>query len=252
MDYQIYPDIQAEAERIVAAGEQHNLRLRLLGGLAIRLHAPSTAHPALARNYLDIDVVAETRTTGKLEALFSKLGYTPDREFNLLNGASRLLFYDQTHHRQIDVFIGQFALCHRLPVTERLDREALTLPLAELLLTKLQIVQLNAKDLRDICALMLDHPLGNNDQETINKGRIVELCTKDWGLWKTVMLSLDKTKVFCAECGLETEQVAVIQARITELQQTLENAPKSLKWKTRAAIGERLPWYDTPEEVSRG
>lgn len=244
-------DIQAEARRIVAAGQAGGLALRLLGGLAVALHAPSAALPALARRYADIDLVAPARQGGPAEALLAGLGYQPDRQFNLLNGAERLLFYDPPRQRQVDVFVGQFSMCHRVPVAERLGLEPLTLPLAELLLTKLQIVRLNEKDLRDICALLLDHPPGAGDAETLNQERLAQVCAQDWGLWKTASLALERARAFAAQAGLAPEQVRTLDERAAALLQALDQAPKPLRWRLRAAVGERVPWYELPEEVRR-
>ena len=248
----MYDDIQDEARRIIEAGQARGILLRLLGGLAIRLHSPSAAYQALQRSYPDLDLVTSNRRSQTVEALIASLGYTPNKAFNLLNGSSRLLFYDETHDRQIDVFIGQFEMCHRLPIAERLDCDPLTLPLAELLLTKLQVVQMNEKDVRDICALLLDHPMGEADLEMINVPRIVQLCAKDWGLWKTVTLSLGKVREFYSAFELEPAAQQTIDERVDLLRRALDEAPKSSRWKLRAAIGERMPWYDLPEEVERG
>jgi hypothetical protein len=125
------------------------------------------------------------------------------------------------------------------------------LPLAELLLTKLQIVEINEKDLRDVTTLLLDHPLGTTDEETINVARMAELCGKDWGLWKTVNINLHKLRSFVLDQDLGNDAKRTITLRIDELLVTLDDAPKSLKWKTRAAIGERILWYELPEEVKR-
>ena len=248
----IHDDIADEARRIVEAGQAQGITLRLLGGLAVRLRSPSATHRALARVYPDIDLATPARRSHLVETLLSDLGYEPDKSFNLLNGASRLLFYDQGRSRQIDVFVGTFEMCHRLPVAERLDNDALTIPLAELLLTKLQIVHMNEKDVRDICALLLDHPFGEADLETINLPRVTQICAEDWGLWKTVSLSLRKVQDFCDPYDLEAAAKLTIIERLNELRTALEHAPKSLKWKMRAAIGERVQWYDLPEEVQRG
>ena len=249
---QIDDDIEAEALRIITAGQAQGMTLRLLGGLAVRMHAPSAAHRALARSYPDIDVVTPARRGQAVETLLAGLGYEPNKSFNLYNGDTRLLFYDRGHNRQIDVFVGQFEMCHRLPIAERLDKERLTIPLAELLLTKLQIVHLNEKDVRDVCALLLDHPLGEIDQETINLPRITQLCAEDWGLWKTVSVSLRKVQDFCDAYELEAGAKLTIVERLDLLRAALDQAPKSLKWKLRAAVGERVQWYELPEEVQRG
>jgi hypothetical protein len=249
---QIQSDIEQEARRIIAAGQAQGLLLRLLGGLAVRLHAPSASHRALARSYPDIDLVTPSQRGQTIERLLSSLGYQPNKSFNLYNGDSRLLFYDSTNSRQIDVFVGQFEMCHRLPIVDRLDRDTPTIPLAELLLTKLQIVQMNEKDVRDICALLLDHSLGESDLETINLPRIARLCAEDWGLWKTVSISLRKVQDFCDAYSLEATEKLTIIERLNLIRDAIERAPKTFGWKMRAAIGERVQWYDLPEEVQRG
>lgn len=245
-------DIAAEAERIVALGNQQGVTMRLLGGLAIRLHSPHAAQGALARAYPDIDLATLPGQSQAVETLLSGLGYTPNKSFNLLNGHSRLLFHDEAYERQVDVFVGNFEMCHRLPLAERLAVEPLTLPLAELLLTKLQIVKINGKDLGDLAALLLEHPVGNSDAETINAARVAELCGKDWGLWKTIGINLHKLQSFASGQDLPDEAKQTIKTRADELLKVLDDAPKSLKWKTRAAIGERVQWYELPEEVNRG
>jgi len=248
----IEADIVAEAQRIVAAGTEAGVVLRLLGGLAVRLRAPSAAHRSLQRTYLDIDFATPARRSAAVEELIAGLGYAPNKNFNLLNGSTRLLFYDQEHGRQIDVFVRSFEMCHRIPLDERIATDTLTIPLAELLLTKLQIVQLNDKDVRDICALLIDHPLGDADGETINAARIATLCAEDWGLWKTTTLSMQAVRERLANYELEPAAVATVTTRLQELSERLDRAPKSLRWKMRARVGERIQWYTLPEEVQRG
>jgi hypothetical protein len=111
---------------------------------------------------------------------------------------------------------------------------------------------MNEKDIRDVCALMLDHPFGEGDAETINVKRIAEICAQDWGLWKTVMVSAGKIASHCDAYDLPGAQKLTIAERLTVLRLALDDAPKSLKWKMRAKVGDRLKWYDLPEEVRRG
>jgi hypothetical protein len=238
MTQDIHPNIEQEARRIVQAGQARGILLRLLGGLAIRVHSPSATHRALARSYPDLDFATPGKNAQPAEALFTDLGYEPNKTFNLFNGDARLLFYDPGHSRQIDVFVGGFQMCHRLPITERLALEPLTLPLAELLLTKLQIVQLNEKDIRDICALLLDHALGETDPEMINVARIGQICAADWGLWRTVTLSLSKVQDRLATYALDPQDAATIVDRLDRFRRVLHEMPKSLKWKMRPHIGE--------------
>src|SRR5262245_13702368 len=213
MTNQIHDDIEDEARGIIATGQAQGILLRLRDGLAIPLREPSATHRALARPYPDIDFVIPPRRSHAVETLLESRGYEPNKTFNLLNGDSRLRFYDQAHNRQIDVFVGAFEMCHRLPIAQRLHPQPLTTPVAEHVLTKRPIVRMNDKDVRDICALLLDHPFGEGDGETINLPRIAQICAEDWGLWKTVSLSLRKVQDFCDAYDLEAAAKLTIVER---------------------------------------
>jgi hypothetical protein len=249
---EILPDLKEEALRIIHLAEGQGLHLRLLGGLAVHLHSPSATRPPLLREYPDMDFAAAKGAGSQVESLLPAMGYVPNQAFNMFNGDHRMLFYDEAHGRQIDVFIGRFQMCHPLPISRRLQLETITLPLAELLLTKMQIIHTNEKDMRDLCALIIDHPFGEGDNETINLAYISELCRNDWGLWKTVTLNARKVQEFCEAYALSEPAKLILGERLNLLQQSLVAAPKSLKWKMRSKIGERIPWYDLPEEVQRG
>ncbi len=249
----ILPDAAEESRRIVAAAAERQVQLRLLGGLAVRLHCHSASHRALVRSYPDLDFACPPRQGAAVEALLAGLGYEANQTFNVLNGQTRLLFYDGANQRQIDVFIGRFDMCHHLPLSqERLARDPLTLPLAELLLSKLQVVQMNDKDVRDICALLLDHDFGETDDERINLPVIVALCADEWGWWKTVRVSLKKVREVTDSYRFEPAEIQRLRSQIAQLDEALEAAPKSLRWRLRARLGERVQWYELPEEVRRG
>lgn len=248
----ILPNPQEEAYRIVREAAQQSLTLRLLGGAAINLHSPSASLQALARSYPDLDFVLREKRGDRAEALLAELGYSPNRPFNLYNGDRRLLFHAAEFDRQLDIFVGKFHMCHSIPLDDRLELEPITLPLAELLLTKLQIVQMNEKDVRDVCALLLDHPLGDKDAEMLNEQRIASLCAEDWGLWRTVGLSLEKVQEVSQGFGLGEELQQMVVRQVTTLREAIEAAPKSTRWKMRARVGDRVPWYELPEEVRRG
>lgn len=245
-------NIQDEALRVVQTAQQQGITLRLLGGLAVRLHSPSATHRSLVRPYPDIDFATSNKNASKIEKLFGELGYVPNKNFNLFNGDVRLLFYDEPHGRQIDVFVAQFMMCHKIPITERITVDPLTVPLAELMLTKLQIFEMNEKDIRDVCALLLDHPIGENDDETINVSRIMELTGDDWGLWKTSMLSIGKVKRYLQTVEMDKDEHDRLRARLGGLEAAITSSPKSLKWKMRDRVGEKMKWYELPEEVRRG
>lgn len=247
----ILEDVKEEALRIIDEAQQRGILLRLIGGLAIKLHSPSASHRALERRYPDMDFVASKRGKDKLPGFLTSLGYEPNKTFNTLSGDRRQLYYDLERDRQIDIFIEHFEMCHKLPVGERLDVEPVTIPLAELFLTKAQIVQMNEKDIRDICALVLDHEVGPGDEEMINSARIAELCARDWGLWKTISLSIDKVEGFLDRFSLEQSEVECIASRLEAIKRAIVQAPKSMSWRMRDRVGTRVRWYELPEEVQR-
>lgn len=249
------PLLEDEMHRLVDEAQKLGIFLRLVGGLAIKVHCDRAPHRALMRSYPDIDFVTDKEGSLRLEAFLGGMGYTPNKTFNTLSGDRRQLYYDQERNRQIDIFIGDFAMCHKLPLSARLHIEPLTIPLAELFLTKAQIVQLNRKDILDLLALVLDHEVGPSDDETINSDVIAGLCAKDWGLYTTTNLTIGKLRDFMAkgEAELLNDRLkALISERLTRLQEAMDAAPKPLAWKMRARLGTRVPWYDEVEEVQRG
>jgi hypothetical protein len=182
-------------------------------------------------------------------AMLEELGYTGADEFNALNGHRRLMYGDERSGRQIDVFVERFEMCHRIPVAERIDRDDVTVPLAELLLTKLQIVELNERDLVDAAALLHHHDLATHDEDTINADRIAELCAADWGLWRTSTMNLERIVAGLPALALEPGEREQIALRVARLRERIDAEPKPRAWRLRDRVGERKRWYDLPEEV---
>jgi hypothetical protein len=246
----IEADVVAEGKRILARAEAEQVPLRLLGGVAIKLRAPGDLPPAFARSYADLDFVTKKKAAGRVTELFRTEGYEPHVAFNALHGGDRLLFFDTEHDRQVDVFVGAFSMSHKIPLDERLDVDPVSIPLGELLLTKLQIAELNEKDVRDTLALLQGHEVGDEDGETVNAGRIAVLCASDWGLWRTITGNLDAC---CALApGYDVPNRAEVEARLEELLNRIDAEPKTRAWKLRAKIGDRKRWYELPEEVAGG
>jgi hypothetical protein len=238
-------DVVAEGVRVLSAARDQDLPLRLLGGVAVRLRARNGLPPALERSYGDLDFVTAKRGSGPAQKLFRELGYEPHVSFNALNSKERLLFFDTEHDRQVDVFVGAFRMCHEIPLEGRLDLDETSIPLAELLLTKLQVIELNEKDIRDAVAVLHERDLGDEDGETVNAGRIARLCCEDWGLWRTITRNLEACRQHAGDYG---EDLAGVAGRFRELEERIEAEPKSRAWRLRAKIGERKRWYELPEE----
>jgi hypothetical protein len=243
------PDIVEESRQLLDSAAQRSVEVRLIGGLAVRDHAEGGLHPAFERRYKDIDVVVPKGGGRDASRLLGELGYTPNESFNVMNGNRRLLFYDLTNERQLDVFIGSFEMCHALPVAERMDADPRTVPLAELLLTKLQVVQLNEKDRRDALALLHHHELAPDDRNHVNADQVARLLAGDWGLWRTTTMNLGRSREAVGEYELSPDERQALIERIDQLSERIEQEPKSTKWKMRDKVGDRKKWYQEPEEV---
>jgi hypothetical protein len=246
----ILEDIVAEGERLLALAEEKNVDLRLLGGVAVRLHAPECP-PALDREYKDLDFAIPKKASGPLDEMLRDAGYTPHVSFNAMHSRERALFFDDDHGRQVDVFVDSFRMCHAIPLADRFGVEKGTVPLAELLLTKLQIIEVNEKDIRDTVLLLHGHPVEEHDDDAVNGARIAELCASDWGLWRTITANLDRCREHVNDYDLSNGDREQIAARFDQLLARVEAEPKSRGWKLRAKVGERKRWYDLPEEVSQ-
>jgi hypothetical protein len=240
-------DPLAESRRLVAVAAEAGLMLRLLGSVAVYLQAPD-AGPLLSRPIGDIDIVTRRDAKRAVVAVLTQAGYSPDEMFNALHGARRLLFYDAINHRKLDAFIGEFSMCHAIPIADRLEKDALTVPLAELMLTKLQIVELTERDQRDIYNLVFHHPLSDGGGAGIEAGYIAGLCAKDWGLWRTSKRTIDKCVDNVLSYGLPAEAQVLVEGRLRELWNRIDAAPKSARWKVRSRVGDRMRWYAEPEE----
>jgi hypothetical protein len=206
----------------------------------VRLHTT-----LLPREYKDLDFATTKKGSGDTQELLRALGYEPHVGFNAMNARERLLFFDDAHGRQVDVFVSSFRMCHEIPLEGRLHHHDETVPLAELLLTKLQIIELNEKDVRDAVALLATHDV-TDDDTGVNAARVSELTSDDWGLWRTITRNLEEVAQHLDRYDVDRD---LVSTRVQALLDRIEAAPKSRGWKLRDKIGERKRWYELPEEV---
>lgn len=242
---EIDADVVTEGARVLETARNENLPLRLLGGVAVRLRARNGLPHALERTYGDLDFVTARGSSAAAQRFFRDLGYEPHVSFNALNSKERLLFFDEAHGRQVDVFVGAFRMCHEIPIGRRLELDETSIPLAELLLTKLQVIELNEKDVRDAVAVLHDRKVGDEDGETVNGAQLAHLCAQDWGLWRTITQNLRSCRERVVDYGPECSDAGPL---LDELGARIEGEPKSRGWRLRAKVGERKRWYDLPEE----
>jgi hypothetical protein len=240
-------DPVAEGVRLAEGAAERGLPLRVLGGVAVAILCPSSHKPPLQRNYADIDFATTRSAKEGVIELMKAFGYTGDREFNILHGHRRLFFWDEGNRRQVDVFVDEANLCHRIDLKRRIEVVPLTLSLADLTVLKLQVVETNEKDFLDICAIFADHDL-TEDESGINSAYIAELSAGDWGLWKTLGVVAEHSERFALELpGFESAEL--VADRLRRLRAELDRVPKSRRWKLRSRVGERKRWYEIPEEV---
>jgi hypothetical protein len=244
-------DPVAESLRLLAHATDTGLTVRVLGGVAVHLQAPDRK-PLLPRVVRDIDLVTEQGGGRAASELLQGMGYVGEEMFNALHGARRLLYHDPHNDRDVDVFIGQFSMCHEIPLADRLGRHPLTVPLAELLLTKLQIVELTDRDQRDILSLLFAAHVNGGGESGIEPSYIAHLCGKDWGLWRTSMGNIERSRTNLDGYGLTAEQRGLIDARLEDLWNSIDAGPKTAKWRLRSRVGERVRWYQEPEEERHG
>jgi hypothetical protein len=240
-------DLVAEAEQLVKVGSENQTVVRMLGGIAIAMRCQTARTPAFAREYSDLDAVIPQRNRNQVDKVAAEVGLEADRAFNAQRGNERRCYY-RSDGLKLDVFVETFSMCHDVPLgAERLSLDDRTVPLAELLLTKAQIIELNDKDAGDLFVLFHDHDLSSDDSG-INIVRIGELCGRDWGLWRTVTGTLRQLEQKVGHIQTSEEERALVIARVERLIAEMDAAPKTRKWKMRNRVGDRVQWYVLPEE----
>lgn len=245
-------EILAEMTRLIAAAEAKSIHIRAIGGLAVQAHNKKN-HPLFIREFADLDFVVAKKQRREFEAFMPGAGYSADQQFNLLNGATRQIYFDEKTGMKMDIFVGDFEMCHRIPLEDRLTADPVTIPLAELLLSKAQIVELNRKDVLDITSILLNNETGTNDNEKINLGILAHLCSQDWGLYKTTSINLRRVVdlVNQKDIDLTADERGLIVSRVREIEKTFVEMQKPVAWQLRDRVGTRIKWYIEVEEVDR-
>lgn len=237
-----------ESERIAAAAHKKKIRLKLLGGAGIHAHSPSARKAPLKRKYGDLDYAVSKKHRKVVMELFKELGYEANERFNLMNGDRRLYFYDVEHGRQVDVFVDVFKMSHEIDLRGRLDHDHPAVSPSDLLLSKLQIYEVNRKDLVDTIALILDHAIETaSHEDAIEAIYIARLAAGDWGFYRTLQVNIERLRAMLEE--LEEIDRELVSSRLDTLWKHIDDHPKPLRWRLRAQVGDRIRWYELPEET---
>ena len=238
-------------DEILKAADERGIKIRVMGALAFRIHCPKFKHVwyELGRTLTDIDLVAYGKDADKISEMMTGLGYSEVLSYRLHSGGRRRLFLtsDGVH---VDVFFDELHMAHDINFRGRLEIDYPTIPLVDMLLEKMQIVNIDDKDLVDTVVLLREHAVGSGDKETINVDYLASLCASDWGLWKTVTTNLEKVRNFAYNATfLGKEDIDDVVSKVGAILEAINNKPKTTKWKLRAKVGERIKWY---REVSPG
>jgi hypothetical protein len=204
-----------------------------------------------------MDLACASKGRREVAAYLEKSGCAADKMFNSLNG-DRQMYFTAPSGRPVDVMVDRLTMCHTLDFRPSFGNSSLTLDPADLLLSKLQIFELNPKDARDITHLLSGVPVGGKasgeakEAPFIDAGRFGEVLAADWGWWRTTTGNLEKLPALLADAP----EMIPPQPRFDALEQAArlldvaKSVPKSMKWKLRANVGDRVRWYELPEEVA--
>jgi hypothetical protein len=253
---EVRPDPSAlvgEAARLVDAVNKEKKVLRMYGAAAIYYHCPNNVglFSLMGRRPGDMDFAAYQKDSSKIAQIVERQGYDEDLTVTAFGGG-RLVFNRRTDGMHCDIFLGKLEMSHVLSFDGRLELDYPTAPLADLLLSKLQIFKLNEKDAVDTIILLREHQLGKEGKETVDLDYVSSLCSKDWGLWRTVTGNVQKVAALLPEYkSLPEAERADAAAKLEQLSKALESAPKSMSWKLRARVGDSRKWYNDVEDLYR-
>ncbi len=239
---------------IMEKAKGFGITIRVMGSLAFRIKCPDYKYLEYKnKHYLpDIDFIAYSKEIVRVQDLFFSMNWTENQNVLRLFGNKRRIFYHPDNNIHVDIFIDKLRFCHEIDFRNRLEIDFPTISLIDLLLQKLQIVEINKKDLVDVMVLLCQYPVSkeNNDQNIINGFYLAKICSKAWGLWKTATTNLQKIYDFSEEY-LDEKEAKEVRNKIKTLEKLIQNHKKNLKWKIRSIIGERMKWYQEVEEVQR-
>jgi hypothetical protein len=245
-----------EAGKILEVATDQSVVLRLTGSLAVRALCEKNA--ALLdelgrRPYRDIDLIAYSKHKRPITELFVRRGYEADRSISQLQefGIKRLIYEHPSSHIKVDVFMDELVMAHTIPFVGRLELTETTIPVTDLLLTKLQIHEITDNDLMDTIVLLAEHDVAPAT-DGINVSYVTDIMRKDWGFYHTTMTNLDKVREATERYpALPADVSSLVRTRLTVLKDAIEGSSKSQRWKMRARVGTRVRWYEEVHEVDR-
>lgn len=250
-----WPALQAEALEVISEAATAGVTLRMVGSAALRLHcaAPGALMDELNRPAKDIDFVVPQEHRKGMRRVLEARGYQVDRDLLVAMEGSRYTFHHAAAGFEVDVFVQRLAFCHTIEVRDRLDRHPHTIPLEELLLSKLQVIEPTVTDAIDVAVLLATHPVagGPDGPEALDASHIARLLARDWGFHHTATRNLTRLRD-ALDTGVPLargrREQAAASAGVRSLLAAIQDCPKTLGWRLRERVGERKQWWQDVDE----
>lgn len=246
--------MRLEGARLVTAAMERNLHLRLLGAIAFQLRCPKYNYLAtrLHRTLSDVDFAAYGSERGAIGDMMREFDYCDQPMVSGLFGGGRMIWDNKSNGLHVDIFFDKLEMNHSINFEGRLELEEATIPLADMLLEKMQIVHINEKDIVDTIMLLREHQIGDGDSGSIDARRLTKLLSNDWGFYHTVTTNLKNVQDRLGHYAeLTEEDRADVSEKTQKLSAILENEPKTLAWKVRSRVGTKSKWYHDVDDVTR-
>ena len=235
------------------AGE-FDVTVRTLGSIAFRIKCPDYVYMEYenGRYLTDIDFVALSGEIADVQDMFFDMGWTENQTVLRLFGHKRRIFYHPELPIHSDVFIDKLRFCHEIDFRKRLEIDFPTISVTDLLLEKLQIVEINKKDLVDVMVLLrqFDVSTSGEEKDVLNGEYLAGLLSRDWGWWRTATMNIEKTRDFSSSY-LSEEDSREVRRKLHTIMEMVDEKSKSPGWKLRSLVGDRMKWYNEVEEVER-
>lgn len=248
-----WEELQAEAVAIVAAAAGQGVTLRVVGSAGIRLHcpAPGPLMDRLGRPAKDIDFIVPQKHRKGMRRVLEDRGYVIDRDLLIAMEGTRYSFAHREHGAEIDVFVERLDFCHTIELTGRLSAHPVTIPIEELLLQKVQIVEMTTTDLIDVGVLLTTHEVGESGPEEIHAAHIAKLLARDWGFHHTSTRNLERVRQHVASgevIDVGAEGAIQVERGVRRLMSAIDAEAKSLSWRIRDKVGERKQWWQDVDD----
>ncbi len=263
----------AQSADLVGRARKQGVPLRILGAMAVYIH--SSHRPEVLSRYralerlgpgkpifTDLDVVGYANRQKDTARFFQDtMKYTPDFHVNALFAARRNVFRHPEGLFDVDVFYDLLSFSHDVRFRDsvsgdRLELDFPTITLADIVLEKLQIHQINRKDLVDLFMLLSGHDVTQGPQEdAVDGAHVARTLSADWGFEYDARANLHKlqglTIHLAGEGRASNGEQAHVTAGIDRLVQFLDHEPKTKEWLKRAKKGTSKPWFNEVDEIER-